>query len=76
MKRRQTYNVQYKLWGVSEIRSVDVIASSKAEAYDVAVYERIPEKEQGEFPYSAWVNSVTSQNGNWTHFNTFEGNPY
>lgn len=61
------YNPGYKM--------VDVIAKSKAEAYDKAVYELIPAIE-GELPYSAWVASVTYQNGNYREFNTFEGNPY
>lgn len=54
---------------------MQVAASSKADAYDKAVYELIPAAE-GELPYSAWVVSVTYNNGNYKTFNTFEGNPY
>ena len=76
MKHRQVYHIEYRLDGSwSEIKSVDVIASNKAEAYDLATYEAIPAKE-GRIPYSAWVASVTYQNGNYKRFNTFEGNPY
>ena len=40
-----------------------------------AMYEAIPKKE-GEMPYSAWVVSVTYNNGNCKFFNTSEGNAY
>lgn len=66
------YRVEYNLMGR---KAVDVIAKSKYEAYDKAVFEVIP-KIEGELPYSAWVASVTYQNGNYRTFNTFEGNPY
>lgn len=66
------YRVEYNLMGR---KAVDVIAKSKYEAYDKAVFELIP-KIEGELPYSAWVASVTYQNGNYRTFNTFEGNPY
>lgn len=76
MKARFTYHVEYLLNGsYEEARSVDVIASSKTEAYDKAVYEIIPEKE-GRHPYGAWVASVTYANGNHKEFRTFCGNPY
>lgn len=71
---RQTYHVGFRMSGEWP-ESIDVIASSKAEAYDVAVYEAIP-KQYGELPYSAWVESVTYNNGNYKRFNTFEGKPY
>lgn len=74
MKRTYVYTVYYRLCGSGE-KFVDVIASSKADAYDKAVYEAIPKKE-GELPYSAWVHSVTYQNGNYHRFNTCEGLPY
>ena len=50
-------------------------ASNKADAYDKAVYELIPEK-HGTYPYSAWVYSVTYNNGNQKFFNTCEGLAY
>ena len=69
---RHTYTVEY-VCGVHN-RKIDVIAGNKWDAYMKAVYEAIPERE-GELPYSAWVDSVTYQNGNCKHFNTFEGKP-
>lgn len=74
MKRRSVYTVRYNLFGQKR-QFVCVIAENKAQAYDIAVYEKIPEIE-GEHPYSAWVSSVTYQNGNYREFNTFEGLPY
>lgn len=74
MARRNVYTVAYNLFGQRK-EKVDVIAQNKAEAYDIAVFEIIP-KEEGRLPYSAWVESVTYQNGNTRTFNTFEGNPY
>lgn len=69
-----TYFVKYRMSGFDE-RGIDVVARSKAEAYDKAFYEAIPERE-GELPFSAWVESVTYQNGNHRVFNTSEGNAY
>ena len=69
---RHTYTVEY-ICGV-HTRTIDVIAGNKWDAYMKAVYEAIPERE-GELPYSAWVDSVTYQNGNYHRFNTFEGKP-
>lgn len=75
-KRTHTYHIEYYLNGAFEMpRSVCVVASSKAEAWDKAVYEIIPEKE-GRHPYGAWVASVTYANGNHKEFRTFCGNPY
>ena len=71
----RTYNVRYTMHEADLDRSIDVLANSKAEAYDKAVYELIPEKEKS-CPYSAWVQSVTYNNGSYKVFNTFEGNPY
>lgn len=39
------------------------------------MFEEIPKRE-GSNPYSAWVKSVTYNNGNYRTFNTFEGEPY
>ena len=75
-KRTHTYHIEYYLNGAfEEQRSICVAASSKFEAWDKAVYEIIPEKD-GRCPYSAWVASVTFQNGNYKTFNTSCGNPY
>ena len=68
------YRVKYKLHMADGVHDIDVIAKSKAEAYDKVVYEELYKR--GEFPYSAWVYSVTYQNGNYRRFNTHEGNPY
>lgn len=71
-----TYHIEYKLNGSWELpKGICIPARSKAEAYDRAFYEAIPEKE-GTLPYSAWVYSVTYQNGNYRTFNTSEGNAY
>ena len=72
--RAFTYHVVYRLIG-EYFKGVDVVASSKAVAYDKAVYETIL-KNEGELPYSAWVASVTYNNGNHKQFNTHEGKPY
>ena len=69
------YFVEYKMYSADQVRGICVRARNKAEAWDKAVYETIPAVE-GEVPYSAWVASVTYQNGNYRRFNTFEGNPY
>ena len=70
----KAYTVEYRMVG-NEVKSISFLAKNKFDAYDKAVYELIPQKE-GETPYSAWVSSVTYQNGNYRRFNTFEGNPY
>ena len=44
----RTYNVRYTMHEADLDRSIDVLANSKAEAYDKAVYELIPEKEKSE----------------------------
>lgn len=71
----KTYYVEYKMSEVDGTKYVCVTAQSKADAYDKAVYETIPNKE-GHLPYSAWVCSVTYSNGKRQEFNTCEGNPY
>lgn len=75
MKHRNVYTVAYRNWVNGEVKTVQVIACSKAEAYDLAAYETIPHKE-GEHPYSVWVDNVTYSNGNVRYFNTSEGNAY
>lgn len=69
------YYVEYKMHSADHVHGIDLLAKNKADAYDKAVYELIP-KEKGELPYSAWVVSVTYNNGNHRRFNTGEGNPY
>lgn len=73
--RRNVYTVGYRHYMHEIEKHIDVIASSKEEAYDRAVYEVIPET-TGWYPYSAWVISVTYQNGNCKYFNTCDGLPY
>lgn len=72
----KTYYVKYRLYSWSDAKGFDVLARSKSDAYDKAVYEKIPEAECGQHPYSAWVHSVTYNNGNYLVFNTSEVNPY
>ena len=69
------YHVEYKMYAADMPKGVSVVARSKADAYDKAVYEVIPEKEKHS-PYSAWVVSATYANGNRRAFNTLEGKPY
>ena len=71
----KSYYVQYKLYSADSVHGIQVLANTKEEAYDNAVYDSIRTKENA-MPYSAWVHSVTYQNGNRREFNTFEGKPY
>lgn len=71
----KAYAVYYKLHSAAEPKLIDLLAKNKYDAWDKAVYELIPERE-GVHPYSAWVSSVTYNNGNCKYFNTFEGMPY
>ena len=71
----KAYYIRYKMHQFDEEHGVDLLAANKADAYDKAIYEIIPQKE-GSVPYSAWVCSVTYNNGNCKHFNTHEGKPY
>lgn len=75
MKNRNVYTVYYRMNSWENEKFCNVIASNKAEAYDIATYEKIPEIEGG-IAYSTWVESVTYQNGNCRRFNTSDGNPY
>ena len=70
-----TYNVEYRMFAHDQVKSVDVIARNKEQAYQVATFEVIPEKEEMT-PYSAWINSVTYKNGKTRFFNCFEGNAF
>lgn len=69
------YHVKYKTHSASEEFGIDILAKTKADAYDKAVYEEIP-KIEGSLPYSAWVFSITYQNGKYRMFKTHEGMPY
>lgn len=70
----KAYTVKYKTFSADKVHSISFLAKNKADAYDRGVYEEIP-KIEGQIPYSAWVASVTYQNGNYRRFNTFEGKP-
>ena len=70
-----TFRVEYKLHSAGEVKGIDVAAKSRADAYRVAVFDKIPQIE-GEQAYSAWVASVTYQNGNYRRLNNFEGKPF
>lgn len=72
----KAYYVKYKMYKSDEVKGIGFLAKSKEHAYAKAVYELIPAKHDGETPYSAWVHSVTYNNGNYREFNTFEGKPY
>lgn len=71
----KSYYIKYRTYKHDEEHGINILASNKEEAYDKAVYEKIPQKE-GSAPYSAWVHSVTLKNGNYKLFNTCDGNPY
>lgn len=71
----KAYYINYKMHQHGEELGIDVLAKNKEDAYDKAVYESIPNRE-GRLPYSAWVSSVTYQNGNHKRFNTHEGKRY
>lgn len=71
----KAFYVEYRIHSAAQVRGVEVHANNKADAYDLAVYEVIPAKE-GTIPFSAWVASVTYNNGNCHRFNTCEGLPY
>lgn len=65
----KAYYVKYQLNGYWDIeRGIDFLAKNKEDAYEKAVFELIPKKE-GRHPYSAWVHSVTYNNGNVRYFN-------
>ena len=70
----KTYHVLYNN-RIEFGKGIDVLAKNKYEAWDKAFFEEIP-KVEGTTPYSAWVDSVTYQNGNVKFFNTCEGLPY
>lgn len=71
----KAYYVKYRMHHWTGEKGIAVLADNKVDAYDKAVYEAIVDKE-GCVPYSAWVASVTYQNGKYRAFNTLEGKPY
>lgn len=76
MKSNKVYTVHYIMSPYSsEENYICVLASSKVEAYEKAVFEDIP-RTVGGYPYGAYVSSVTYNNGNYKQFNTCVGLPY
>ena len=75
MKRNHAYWVEFCEYKFAEPKGIDVLAANKYEAYMTATYEEIP-KRFGVTPYSAWVRSVTYNNGKHRVFHHFEGNPF
>lgn len=73
--RRHAYTVEYKMHEAADVKSVSFLAQNKEDAYFTALYAMIPNIEK-RLPYSAWVSSVTYNNGNYKIFNNFEGKPY
>jgi len=71
----KSYKVQYTMQMFGEIKSIDILALNKEDAWSMATHVMIPEIEGCE-PYSAWVDSVTYKNGKSRTFNSFEGKPY
>lgn len=67
----RTYHIEYMEHSAAEVKGVNVVADSKEEAYDRAVYEILSGT-----PYAAWVASVTYRNGGFHRFNTFAGKPF
>lgn len=69
----KAYTVEYLENGSYETaKSISILARNKEEAYEKAYYEEIP-KVIGFCPYSAWVSSVTYQNGKYKRFDTYDG---
>lgn len=62
------YTVCYKESASQTEKALAVVARNKVEAYDKAVYDEL-----GGCVYSAWVDGVTHNNGNYQRFNTHEG---
>lgn len=68
--RRNPYTVCFKEYSADQVHEAQVIATSKEDAY------RAFQDATGWKMYSAWVQSVTYQNGKCKYFNAFEGMPY
>ena len=69
------YWVKYRTYRHEDEKGIDVLAVTKEDAYYKAL-DKIEEKE-GQPPYSAWVYSVTYQNGRHQLFkDTNEQNPF
>lgn len=69
---KRMYTVAYSMFFGDTERHIDVLADCKENAYNIATYEAIPQKE-GSHAYGVWVKSTTYRNGTVHEFNTFEG---
>lgn len=65
------YTVEYIEYSYSNIKSIQVNAKNKEEAYVTGYFDVLKGT-----PYSAWVASVQYKNGKVRTFNTFAGKPY
>lgn len=74
--RTKWYLVKYKMYSADDEKNIYVRANGKEDAYETAVYSAIPEKENDEFPYSAWVYGFETKEGKLHRFNTCEGLAY
>lgn len=71
----KAYYVKYRLNHYEEEQGIGLLAINKKDAYYKAI-DKVKEKE-GHPPYSAWVTSVTYQNGRHQVFkSTNEQNPF
>lgn len=69
--RRSTYHIEFREHSASKVFEEDVVASSQYDAYMTFM------DAHNWSVYSAWVASVTYQNGKHHVFNkNIEGNPY
>ena len=64
MKRTFTFTVSYRMSEQAEVKTIEIKARDKWQAYDLATYEEIP-KIEGRCPYSSWVEGVTYKNGTY-----------
>ncbi len=72
----KAYYVEYTMYESDVAHGIAVPANNKIDAYDKAINELIPASNDNEYPYSAWVTSVTYNNGKVHYFNTCDGLPY
>lgn len=70
------YTVKYMMYCADEEHEIEVEATSKCDAYTKATFEEIPNANDGDHPYSAWVDRVEYRNGRIQYFNTCDGLAY
>ena len=71
----KTYVVEYKMTSFGDVKTVQVEAANAVEAYQIATYETIVQKEH-KLPYSSWISAMIHKNGRWHCFNNHEGKAY